>query len=86
MNSNDFRPTVRFLSEELLRDRHLIISEHTRRFWETELSLERAHREIEMLLESYQRAPLAKETERELTHRMEHEARRYGLTGLPTRS
>jgi trimethylamine--corrinoid protein Co-methyltransferase len=98
---------ARPLLEELLRERHLLIADHTRRHWKTELALpgpvidrtrrdrweregsltvlERAHRQIEKLLATYRGSPLPQDTQRELTARMEHEARRYGLAGLPSR-
>ena len=93
--------------EELLRERHLLIADHTRRHWKTEISFpgpvidrarrdrweqegsqslpERAHRQVELLLERYQPSRLADEAKRELVRRMEHEARRYGLQRLPQR-
>ena len=46
---------------------------------------ERAHREVERLLKAYQPSALAEDTRRELTRRMEHEARRHGMDHLPAR-
>lgn len=96
---------ARPLLEELLRERHLLIADHTRRHgkteiwfpgpvidrarrerWEQDGSLtvaERAHRQVERLLETYAPSRLPEGTQRELTKRMEHEARRYGLERLP---
>jgi len=47
---------------------------------------ERAHREVQGLLESYQPSRLPDEVKRELVSLMEHEARRYGQDRLPERS
>jgi len=91
--------------QELLEERHLLISDHTRRYlneeilfpgpvidraniarWEQEGALtleERAHRQVEMLRDTYEPPTLPEETENELTKRMEHEARRYGQQRLP---
>jgi trimethylamine:corrinoid methyltransferase-like protein len=98
---------ARPLLEELLRERHLLIADHTRRHWKTEFSLpgpiidrarrdrweqegsptvrERAHRQIDRLLRAYCGSPLSDDLQRELTARMEYEARRYGLSHLPAR-
>jgi len=91
--------------EELLREKHLIISPHTRKYlkgeeyfpgpvinrtnrsrWEEEggLSLQqRAEMQIGKIVEAWEptRLPEAKRTD--LKKRMEHEARRYGMTELP---
>lgn len=45
---------------------------------------ERAHRQVEQLLESYEPSTLAEQARSELTERMQHQARRYGLENLPT--
>jgi trimethylamine--corrinoid protein Co-methyltransferase len=99
----DFPALPRF--EELLKDRHLLISKHTRRHlrqehyfpgptidranrsrWQEEGSLslrDRAHQEVQRLLAEYEPPALPKEVAADLTQRMEHEARRYGMTKLP---
>jgi trimethylamine--corrinoid protein Co-methyltransferase len=91
--------------DELLRDKHLLISDHTRKYlnkeeyfpgpvinranrsrWEEEGSVtlhERAEREIEKILKSFQPTRLADEKKNELTKLIEAEARRYGMTKLP---
>jgi trimethylamine--corrinoid protein Co-methyltransferase len=46
---------------------------------------ERAHREVEQLLSSYEPSRLPEETKRELIKRMEDEARRYDQDRLPER-
>jgi len=93
------------LFEELLREQHLLISDHTRKYlkqedyfpgptinranrarWEEEGSstlLERARRQIEDALRSYQPTNLSDGIKRELTKLMETEARRYGMNRLP---
>lgn len=98
---------ARPLLEELLREQNLLIADHTRRHWKTEIwfpgpvidrarrerweqagSLtlwERAHRQVARLLETYTPSRLPEEKQRELTERMDHEARRFGLDGLPQR-
>jgi trimethylamine--corrinoid protein Co-methyltransferase len=95
------------LLEELLRERHLLIADHTLRYlkeeiffpgpvierarrerWQEKGSLtlpERAHGEATRLLESYSPPPLAVDTARELTQRMEREAIRFGQAHLPAR-
>ena len=99
----DFPALPRF--EELLKDQHLLISRHTRRYlrkehyfpgaaidranrsrWQEEGSCslrERAHGEVQRLLAEYEPSRLPEETKAELTRRMEHEARRWGMEGLP---
>ncbi len=94
------------LFEELLRERHLLIADHTRRWihteilfpgpvidrtrrqrWEAQGSptlLERAYREVERMVQSAPPSPLSNEVRSELVHRMEAEARRYGMDHLPT--
>jgi trimethylamine--corrinoid protein Co-methyltransferase len=91
--------------QELLEEKHLLISEHTRRYLEKEhffpgpvidrarrsrweqdgaLTLEqRAHREVEKLLESYEPSDLPKHVKKELVKLMSEEARRHGQDNLP---
>jgi len=93
--------------DELLREGHLLIADHTRRHAAAEIALpgpvidranrsrwreegaltlgERARREVERLLASYQPSRLPAETRSELVHLMEKEARRAGMAGLPAR-
>jgi trimethylamine:corrinoid methyltransferase-like protein len=90
---------------ELLKEKHLLIAEHTRRHlktehlfpgpvidrsrrsrWEEKGSLtlgQRAHREVEKLLENYQPTALPEEVKKELTKLMTKEARRHGQNTLP---
>jgi trimethylamine--corrinoid protein Co-methyltransferase len=96
------------LMEELLREHHLLIADHTRRHLRDEISFpgptidranrarwmdeggrtigERAHIEVERLLEAYTPSPVDADTRRELIGLMEAEAGRYGMDGLPERS
>ena len=91
--------------QELLRDGHLLISEHTRRYlkkehffpgpaidrahrsrWESEGALtlgQRAHREVERLLESYEPSDLPDYIKKDLVKRMGEEARHHGQENLP---
>ena len=91
--------------QELLKERHLLISEHTRRYlkdehffpgpvidrahrsrWEQRgaLSLEqRAHHEVERLLNDYEPSELPQDVKKELTRLMTEEARRHGQDDLP---
>jgi trimethylamine--corrinoid protein Co-methyltransferase len=93
------------LFQELLKEKHLLISKHTRKYireehyftgkvinranlsrWEDEGSLslaERANQEIDRLLNEYQPSGLSKDIKKELTRRMEDEARLYGMDKLP---
>jgi trimethylamine--corrinoid protein Co-methyltransferase len=93
------------LFRELLEEKHMLISEHTRRHlktehffpspiidragrskWEEKGSLtlgQRAHREVEKLLASYQPSDLSGDVKKELTKLMTAEARRYGHHSLP---
>jgi trimethylamine--corrinoid protein Co-methyltransferase len=93
------------LFEELLRENHLLIADHTRKYlkreeyvpgpvvnranrsrWEQEgckTLHERAQREIENVMKSYRPSRLPEDAKRELTRRMEVEARRYGMRALP---
>ena len=86
--------------QELLREKHLLICEHTRRYlekehffpgvvvdrahrsrWQSEgaLTLEqRAHREVQRLLQDYQPPDLPQYTKKELVKLMTEEARRHG--------
>lgn len=99
----DFPALPRF--EELLKDQHLLIARHTRRYlreehyfpgaaidranrsrWQEEGSLslrERAQREVQRLLADCEPSALPDEIKAELTKRMEHEARRWGMDQLP---
>lgn len=93
------------LFRELLEEKHMLISEHTRRHirtehffpgpvidrarrsrWEEKGSLtlgQRAHQEVEKLLESYQPSDLPGEVKKELTKLMTAEARRHAQNSLP---
>jgi trimethylamine--corrinoid protein Co-methyltransferase len=93
------------LFRELLQEKHMLISEHTRRHlktehffpgpvidrarrskWEEKGSLtlgQRAHREVEKLLESYQPSGLPENVKKELTKLMTEEARLHGQDSLP---
>lgn len=99
----DFPSLPRF--EELLKDRHLLISKHTLRYlkeefyfpgpvidrasrarWQEEGSvtlLERAHKEVERLINDYVPSKLPDSSKEELAKLMEGEARRYGMESLP---
>lgn len=98
----DFPSIPRF--EELLKEKQLLISAHTRRYlreefyfpgpvidranrrrWQEEGSLtllERAHIEVEKLIEDYEPSRLPDSTKKELTKLMEGEAHRYGMENL----
>ncbi len=100
---DDFPALPRF--EELVRDKHLLISKHTLRYlkeehympgvaidranrsrWQEEggrTLCERAHREVERLIEKHQPSALADDVKRELTRLMEREAKRFGMDKLP---
>ncbi len=91
--------------QELLKEKHLLISEHTRRHlkkehffpgpvidranrsrWEHEGSLtlnQRAHREVERLLDNYEPSGLSEDVKKELVKLMSEEACRYGQDYLP---
>ena len=91
--------------QELLKEKHLLISEHTRRHLKTEHIFpgpvidrasrsrweekgaptlgQRAHREVEKLLENYEPPDLPEEVKKELTKLMAAEARRHGQNSLP---
>ncbi len=99
----DFPSLPRF--DELLKERHLLISKHTRRYlkeehyfpgpvidranrsrWQEEGGLtlrERAHREVERRLAEYEPPALDENIRKELTRRMAHETRRWGMEKLP---
>jgi trimethylamine--corrinoid protein Co-methyltransferase len=101
---DDFPIVPRY--EELLKERHLLISRHSRRYlrkehyfpgpvidranhdrWKEAGSLtlgERAHREVERLIEEYQPSAPAPEIKKRLTEIMETEARQIGMDALPT--
>ncbi len=93
--------------KELLKENHLLISKHTRKFlkkehyfpgqvinranrprWieegKTTLS-ERAHNEVEKLIQNYQPSNLSNEIKKELVRLIEREAKKYGQDKLPTR-
>jgi len=93
--------------EELLKEKHLLISEHTRKYLREEHSFpgqvinranrarwkemgeftleERAHMEVEELVNSYKPSTLAEDTKRELINLMEREGKKYGQASLPDR-
>ncbi len=95
------------LFQELLREKHLLIADHTRRHLRQEITFpgavidranrarwlkdgqltlrQRAAREVSRLIEKAAPSRLADESKAELTRRMEHEARRYGMDALPPR-
>jgi len=96
------------LFRELLQEKHMLISEHTRRHlktehffpgpvidrarrsrWEEKGSLtlgQRAHQEVEKLLENYQPSGVPEDVKKELTKLMTAEARRYGQNSLPNQA
>lgn len=77
--------TRRYLNDEIFFPGPAIDRANRTR-WEQEgaTSLEeRAHRQVEQLLESYEPSTLAEQVRKELTQRMQHEARRYGVDDLP---
>ncbi len=93
--------------KELLEEKHLLISDHTRRFikeehfvpgpvidranrsrWQEEGALtlgQRAHAEVEKLVQKYQPSRLPASHKTELIKLMETEAKRYGHEHLPQR-
>ena len=99
----DFPALPRF--EELLKQQHLLISPHTRKYlrqqhhfpgpsidranqarWQEEGSQtlrERAHSEVRRLIAEYRPPELSDSVRADLTERMEHEARRWGVARLP---
>ena len=102
----DFPSIPRF--EELLKDEHLLISKHTRKYLKEEIFFpgpvinrsnnarwieegsstmeDRAHDEVEKLLQSYNPYSLPEETKKELIAIMEKEARHQGQNKLPERA
>jgi trimethylamine--corrinoid protein Co-methyltransferase len=73
-----------------LREEHYfpgaVIDRANRARWQEEGSVslrERAHREVERLLTSHQPSGLSDDVKADLTRRMEHEARRFGMDRLP---
>jgi len=102
----DFPSTPIF--EELIRDKHLLIADHTRRHLKDEITfpgpvvdranssrwleeggltlLERAAKEVEKLVDSYQPSSLPDQVKSELDRLMTAEARRFGMDRLPDRS
>lgn len=97
---------ARTVLEELLKEKHLLIADHTRRWLKTEIHfpgpvidrsrrqrweqlgrpslLERAHREVRRLLDQPPAPVISAEMRRELTARMQSEARRCGMDQLPS--
>ena len=93
--------------QELLKDDHLLISKHTRRYLKTEhyfpgpvidranrerwkeegasTLIERANREVESLIGSYEPSRLSDDKKKELVRLMSSEARRRGQDELPVR-
>ncbi len=91
--------------EELLKDKHLLIAKHTRRYlreehylpgrvidranrqrWQEQGSLtlaERAHQEVERLINEYQPSRLPEEVKTQLTEIITAEAHRWGMEKLP---
>lgn len=79
--------TRRYLNDEIFVPGS-VIDRANRTRWERDGEIpleERAHRQVEQLLESYEPSTLAEQTRNELTERMQHEARCYGLDDLPER-
>ncbi|MFC2088184.1 trimethylamine methyltransferase family protein, partial [Calditrichota bacterium] len=96
------------LFKELLEEKHLLISKHTRKYlreehyftgpvinrankarWLNEGSTtfeERAHAEVEKLLQSYTDSALEQNTKSDLIKLMETEAKRFGMDKLPART
>lgn len=93
------------LFQELLKEKHLLISKHTRKYlkeehhfpgkiidranlsrWQEEGSLsltDRADQEIERLLNEYQPSRLSDDIKKDITSRMEDQARLHGMDKLP---
>jgi trimethylamine--corrinoid protein Co-methyltransferase len=101
----DFPSTPIF--EELIRDKHLLIADHTRRHLKDEITFpgpvidranssrwleeggltlhERAAKEVEKLIDSYEASSLPDDVKSELERLMTAEARRFGMDSLPDR-
>ncbi len=101
----DFPSTPIF--EELIRDKHLLIADHTRRHLKDEITFpgpvidranssrwleeggltlhERAAKEVEKLIDSYEPSSLPDDVKSELERLMTAEARRFGMDRLPDR-
>ena len=101
----DFPSTPIF--EELIRDKHLLIADHTRRHLKDEITFpgpvidranssrwleeggltlhERAAKEVEKLIDSYEPSSLSDDVKTELERLMTAEARRFGMDSLPGR-
>ena len=101
----DFPSTPIF--EELIRDKHLLIADHTRRHLKDEITFpgpvvdranssrwleeggltlhERAAKEVEKLINSYEPSSLSDDVKSELERLMTAEARRFGMDSLPDR-
>ncbi len=91
--------------EELLKEKHLLIAKHTRKYlreehyfpgrvieranldrWREEGSMtlgEKAHREVNILLDNYQPPDTANEIKLVLTSLMTEEAKKYGMDKIP---
>jgi trimethylamine--corrinoid protein Co-methyltransferase len=91
--------------EELLKENHLLISKHTRKYLKEEHYFpgevinranrprwiaegkttleERAHTEVEKLIQNYEPSSLSNEVKNDLTKLMENEAKKYGQEKLP---
>jgi trimethylamine--corrinoid protein Co-methyltransferase len=100
---DDFPSLPRF--EELLREKHLLISDHTRRHLKSEIRFpgpvidranrsrwqeegsrtlgERAHSEVERIIENHEPVRLSESVTKDLTKLMQAEARRHGMSELP---
>jgi len=93
--------------EELIKENHLLISKHTRKYLKKEHYFpgevinranrprwiaegkttleERAHTEVEKLIQNYEPSCLKSEIKNDLTKLMENEAKKYGQDKLPKR-
>jgi trimethylamine--corrinoid protein Co-methyltransferase len=91
--------------EELLKENHLLISKHTRKYLKKEHYFpgevinranrprwiaegkttleERAHTQVEKLIQNYEPSSLSNEVKKDLTKLMENEAKKYGQDKLP---
>jgi trimethylamine--corrinoid protein Co-methyltransferase len=99
----DFPSRPRF--EELLKEEHLLISEHTMKHLESEVYFpgptidranrsrwqeeggrtigERAHSEVNRLIDEWKEVRIGDDTKRQLTRLMKAEAQKYGMHSLP---